>query len=394
MGGVVLRDDPRTAGAIAVWERREARSFSPDPKASKRFLGSLYPQEHVLWIGSAMEAAHGRELVVGFTASRLVVAGAGLLSQASAKPKHVVQHRVEGSVTCVMVAGMTVPTAEWRINNLPPHVLTAFLSGTKPRGAPTSGHVGAAGASVWNRAVEPSSASRYLGSSAPEVAQTATPKVGSWNQAEEFAAWHMRTLGFRDARVTSPGADGGIDVIAQGAVAQVKHYETATIGRPVVQQLRGAAHGLPWALFYARSGYAASAVSYADRANVALFTYADDGRVQAASQGAHYLLNIRPAGLDPVVGEFEQFMQAQAQGREAFDGATGEFTAAVRVIRMKLPAASPKKRAAAFNRIKRELDHVEKAIDAVDGRQLALEEVLRQCSQIRAATARVRRIRL
>lgn len=76
-----------------------------------------------------------------------------------------------------------------------------------------------------------------------EVDDGSTPGVvvSSWQEAEALAGWHMKKLGFDDAKLTPPGVDGGIDVTAEAAVAQVKHYATAPIGAPPVQQLRGAA---------------------------------------------------------------------------------------------------------------------------------------------------------
>ncbi|MDV7091081.1 hypothetical protein [Rhodococcus opacus] len=40
--------------------------------------------------------------------------------------------------------------------------------------------------------------------------------------AELNAAARMRELGYPDARVTGRGADGGVDVVSDRAVAQVK----------------------------------------------------------------------------------------------------------------------------------------------------------------------------
>lgn len=353
--------------------------MDPDPKTAKRFLGSLYPSEQVLWIGQAVDVATGRALVIGFTRKRIVVAGSGWSSQSSAKPKHVVQNRVEGRATVLQVRGMSVPAAEWRIDGLPAEVLEAFLAGALAQ-------------SGWGTAPPPrrtAAAAQSSHDSRPEPAV-----VGSWQQAEEFAAWHMRVLGFRDARVTGAGTDGGIDVVATSAVAQVKHYERASIGGPAVQQLRGAAHGLPWALFYARSGYTAAAVSYAEQAQVALFTYTDDGQVRAASQGGRYLLTSRTEGSDPNVGGFEEFTRAQAQGAEALDAATGEFTAAARVILAKIPKASRRKQATAFERLTREQALVDGIVTRVTSTEMSLRDVLQQCALIRAAAARVRTIRI
>ncbi|WP_405859944.1 restriction endonuclease [Streptomyces sp. NBC_00090] len=48
--------------------------------------------------------------------------------------------------------------------------------------------------------------------------------IRTWQDAELAAVDHMHGLGFTDAQMTGAGADGGIDVIARDAIAQVKHY--------------------------------------------------------------------------------------------------------------------------------------------------------------------------
>lgn len=67
-----------------------------------------------------------------------------------------------------------------------------------------------------------------------------TPTIDTWQDAEVLAAEHMRGIGFLDAHTTPPGVDGGIDVLAQRAVAQVKFHATP-VGAPSVQQLAGIA---------------------------------------------------------------------------------------------------------------------------------------------------------
>jgi hypothetical protein len=91
-----------------------------------------------------------------------------------------------------------------------------------------------------------------------------------WQSAEVAAVNHMKTIGFIDAQVTAPGADGGIDAHSSEAAAQVKFYANP-IGRPDVQRLRGAAHEYRLPLFYSTGGYTSEAVAYATQANVALF---------------------------------------------------------------------------------------------------------------------------
>jgi hypothetical protein len=96
------------------------------------------------------------------------------------------------------------------------------------------------------------------------------PATGDWQQAEALAAAAMRQFGFADATVTTAGADGGIDVVARFAVAQVK-YTAKPVGRPVLQQLQGAANGRTAACF-ASAGYSAQALEFADQVRIALFT--------------------------------------------------------------------------------------------------------------------------
>ena len=98
-----------------------------------------------------------------------------------------------------------------------------------------------------------------------------TENIKTWAEAEHRAAEHMRLLGFLDAAVTASGADGGLDVVSNDAVAQVK-FHTVPTGSPDVQRLRGAAYGLNNVIFYSASGYTAAAKVYADSADVALFS--------------------------------------------------------------------------------------------------------------------------
>jgi hypothetical protein len=94
----------------------------------------------------------------------------------------------------------------------------------------------------------------------------------AWQDAEHLAAAALRQFGFVDANVTGAGADRGLDGVGGGVAAQVK-YTGATVGRPLIQQLVGAAGGRQTALF-ARSGFTQHAVEEADRHGMALFTLA------------------------------------------------------------------------------------------------------------------------
>ncbi len=94
--------------------------------------------------------------------------------------------------------------------------------------------------------------------------------VSGWELAEDLAAEHLRSLGFRDALRTPVGSDGGFDVEGRGVVAQVK-YRAAAVGRPDVQRLVGANRHGARPVFYARAGYSQSAIDYAGQTGVALF---------------------------------------------------------------------------------------------------------------------------
>ncbi|MGO2746236.1 restriction endonuclease [Microbacterium sp.] len=108
-----------------------------------------------------------------------------------------------------------------------------------------------------------------------------------WQVAENIAETHLNELGFFRVQRTVSGADGGLDVIGQGVAAQVKLLRTP-VGSPDVQRLRGAAHRVDNAVFYAHrsSGYSRSALRIADDSDVALFTYDLDGTVAAVNQYA------------------------------------------------------------------------------------------------------------
>ncbi|MFD4832184.1 restriction endonuclease [Streptomyces uncialis] len=87
--------------------------------------------------------------------------------------------------------------------------------------------------------------------------------IRTWQDAELAAVDHMRSIGFAEAQVTGSGADGGIDVIAHDAIAQVKHYGQP-IGVGPIRELRGVADAHHHLLFYASGGYTASALKFAD----------------------------------------------------------------------------------------------------------------------------------
>ncbi|HZE40976.1 MAG TPA: restriction endonuclease [Stackebrandtia sp.] len=106
------------------------------------------------------------------------------------------------------------------------------------------------------------------------------PEISSWPDAEALACEHMREqLGIDGARLTNPGADGGVDVVSASDVAQVKFEKTPT-GRPAVQRLKGeaTARGVR-GLFYSLSGYTSHALKFGNETGLALFQFNRDGEV-------------------------------------------------------------------------------------------------------------------
>jgi len=137
--------------------------------------------------------------------------------------------------------------------------------------------------------------------------------------AEELAREHMRAIGFPDAHRTAGGADGGIDVKAELAVAQVKHL-SQPVGSPDVQRLRGAAHGVPHAVFYSSSGYSAAAVAVAETSQVALFRYTTTGDVAAVNEQARSLESRTLSSSTSVLIEaLDALQDAAERGREMID---------------------------------------------------------------------------
>jgi hypothetical protein len=140
--------------------------------------------------------------------------------------------------------------------------------------------------------------------------------VQSWKSAEENAAAWMRHWGYRDARVTAPGADKGVDVRASKALAQVK-YEAAHVGRPALQRLVGARGRLDRELFFfSGAGYTNAAQEYAREMGLALFVYDLAG------------------GMKPVSAEARRIVQAaKREARTQTDGSAEASGASGRAAR-------------------------------------------------------------
>ncbi|MER7485122.1 restriction endonuclease [Streptomyces sp. NPDC126497] len=108
--------------------------------------------------------------------------------------------------------------------------------------------------------------------------------------ADLVAVDWMRSLGFTDAVATPVGADEGIDVLAERAVAQVKKEGSRTT-RPTVQQLHGAATAKQRAApFFSMAGYTPPAITWASHQDIALFPYDLQGTPQPVNPPALRLL--------------------------------------------------------------------------------------------------------
>ncbi|MEV5726229.1 MULTISPECIES: restriction endonuclease [Streptomyces] len=109
----------------------------------------------------------------------------------------------------------------------------------------------------------------------------AARQIQTWQAAEHNAAAWMRHWGFDDAKARPGGADGGVDVVSRRALGQVK-FQASSVGRPELQRLFGARGKAmdKQLLFFTGSSYAATALSYAEENDIALFVYGLDGAMR------------------------------------------------------------------------------------------------------------------
>ena len=106
--------------------------------------------------------------------------------------------------------------------------------------------------------------------------------VLDWRSAERLVMAWMQAHGFDDVSLTVGGADGGVDVMARGACAQVKLFSGTAVSRPEVQKIFGVARAQNREpLFFAEStaGYTRDAREWATTYGVALFTFTRHGTV-------------------------------------------------------------------------------------------------------------------
>lgn len=108
--------------------------------------------------------------------------------------------------------------------------------------------------------------------------------------AEDYAVEVMEALGYSSVQKTPYRDDGGADVTSREAVALV-HMKGVATGRPVLQGIFGIAslEGKK-ALAFSLAGYTTQALEWAEQADMALFEFALDGSLEAASSIGRDLL--------------------------------------------------------------------------------------------------------
>ena len=106
--------------------------------------------------------------------------------------------------------------------------------------------------------------------------------ISSFVDAEVEALRAVHQWGYRDARLTARGADGGVDISSKKLAVQVKRLTTGKVGSPEIQKIYGAAHPKQPVFFaYQRDQnsrpYSDRGVAEARRLGVALFGLLPDG---------------------------------------------------------------------------------------------------------------------
>lgn len=133
-----------------------------------------------------------------------------------------------------------------------------------------------------NRAAtrELNDAARQIAEAYNSPAQDGSTGVMSWQVAEAVARDWMKQNGYRDAQLTKSGADGGVDVVASSAVAQVKHH-AKPVRLPEVQRIYGiAAAERKKALIFGSAGFTPAAQEWANRHGVECYRFPPVRRVK------------------------------------------------------------------------------------------------------------------
>lgn len=277
-GGVDrLSNDHRTA--TLAGDRGARRQLE---KVADRLFADLRSHERAEWV--AISTGMAPALVVATDSRLLTISMIGRSTQAIERPFTIVlgKKRLIGqSVDVIDARGLC---------------LSLLLQEPDLRALQMTGVSSRPGSTAQAPPPQPS-ASADPAATAPPPGSTGAWRWGrpvtSWQEAELLAAAHMADLGFSGATVTPGGADAGLDVVAHDAAAQVKYHEGPT-GRPDIQRLIGAAHGLRSRIFYA-SSYTTAAILEADRLGVALFQFTPEGLVVAINDAARGIAPTSPA---------------------------------------------------------------------------------------------------
>lgn len=164
-----------------------------------------------------------------------------------------------------------------------------------------------------------------------ETNVSAAGRDPQWREAERFAERHARmVLALVDVRVT-PDDGSPVDLLGDDFAAMVDRSR-APVDITPLERLRIAA-GSRTAAFYSRSGYAKTALLWADRHHVALFAYTDDGYAAPVNEAARDLMERAHADSErKVLVEIAQVSrhanelraQLEAREREAYAAALRE----------------------------------------------------------------------
>ena len=368
-----LAVDPRSASAYTSFVDRsridpDVGLLSPRHLSASALLRMLHVGEGLDWLSLAYEVTDRPEVtwwLVGLTRGRLLGASLDPAPRVWSHQRGAWQVSLAGS-DVVLSLGQGAPL---RVRGTSPSVAAQLFGWTAP--APESPEV---------------TEKAYVDPALDDEDDLQAPQllVHSWKVAEELAGWHMKELGFADVALTAAGADGGIDVAADSAAAQVKHYARAPVGAPAVQQLRGAAVGKDWALFYSLSGYTKSAVDYANAATVALFQYDENGLVEPRNDAATHLVESRTPEGPPDASEFERERNAKALMQEYFEATSTMF---FEVANRGLQRATPGSPLLAAIRV--ELSRVEAIVRDLGGHTYPISQAMDRVDQIIEATRRL-----
>lgn len=131
--------------------------------------------------------------------------------------------------------------------------------------------------------------SKASGSKKTAISRPAADRGGlDWKGAERLARDFLRHIGHTDARLTTSGRDGGIDIVSKSVVAQVK-WHVAQVGSPDLQALFGiATHEKKIAVFFAQR-YSPDALRWGNKTKMALFRFTASGQIEPANATARQI---------------------------------------------------------------------------------------------------------